>query len=40
MGIYVVVFSPAGNVPAKDDYFTVMEQNLLKLKNFTQQASE
>jgi zinc transport system substrate-binding protein len=31
MGIRVAVFSPAGNVPVKGDYFTVMEQNLLGL---------
>jgi zinc transport system substrate-binding protein len=35
MGIQVVVFSPAGNVPANGDYFTVMEQNLLGLRVFT-----
>jgi hypothetical protein len=37
MGIRVVVFSPAGNVPAEGDYFTVMEQNLLGLMTFTKQ---
>ncbi len=37
MGIRVVVFSPAGNVPAEGDYFTVMEQNLLGLRAFTKQ---
>jgi zinc transport system substrate-binding protein len=36
--IHVVVFSPTGNVPVMGDYFTVMEQNLLELKNFTQQS--
>ena len=37
MGIRVAVFSPVGNVPAKGDYFTVMEQNLLGLTAFTKQ---
>jgi hypothetical protein len=40
MGIRVVVFSPAGNVPAEGDYFTVMEQNLLQLAISTNQVSE
>jgi zinc transport system substrate-binding protein len=35
MGIRIVVFSPVGNVPANDDYFAVMEQNLLDLRTFT-----
>ena len=37
MGIFVVVFSPSGNVPATGDYFTIMEQNLLGLRAFTKQ---
>jgi zinc transport system substrate-binding protein len=37
MDIQVIVFSPAGNVPANGDYFTVMEQNLLGLRAFTKQ---
>jgi len=35
MGIQIVVFSPAGNVPSDGDYFTVMEQNLAGLRAFT-----
>jgi len=35
MGIDVAVFDPSGNVPSKGDYLTVMEQNLLEMKNYT-----
>jgi zinc transport system substrate-binding protein len=40
MGIRVVVFSPAGNVPANGNYFTVMEQNLLGLTALTEQLND
>jgi hypothetical protein len=40
MSIRVAVFSPAGKVPAKGDYFTVMEQNLLGLAALTEQLND
>jgi zinc transport system substrate-binding protein len=35
MGIDSLVFRPIANTPLKGDYFTTMEQNLLRLKEFT-----
>jgi zinc transport system substrate-binding protein len=35
MSISIVVFNPAGNVPATGDYFSVMEQNILGVRAFT-----
>lgn len=37
MGIDSQVFSPTANTPQKGDYFTAMEQNLLRLKEVTNQ---
>jgi len=32
MGISVVVFAPAGNTPSEGDFYSVMQQNLSRLK--------
>ncbi len=39
MGIDSLVFSPIANTPNKGDYFTTMEQNLLRLKEVTNQQT-
>lgn len=40
MGIHVVVFNPAANVPANGDYFTAMQQNVYGLIALTKQLTE
>jgi len=40
MGVVYVVFDPAGNLPDQGDFFSVMDQNLLRLNAFVNRISE